>query len=269
MIDSENGLLHNLDAKELVLAEVAGFKISRSVYRVLKNLRVGITEVEASGYLNINGEPCSIHPNVNFGSNVFYGVASPTYSRTLCCGDLVAVGMGQRRALIHRVGLYIEDFDELDPEYSSRVKRYYETYFRALSTWYESIAIGVKGGEVYEKIDTLLGGLRTFGIGLNPGHSIQTAEWVSSPFYKGSEEKLHSGMMIQCDFTASRKADNLSIHAEDGIIIADEDLRMEMEKISPSCMKRIKNRKAFMRDVLGIKIADEVLPTSDLCGVHV
>ena len=74
-------------------------------------------------------------------------------------------------------------------------------------------------------------------------------------------------MMLQCDFTASDVGKNLSVHAEDGVLIADKELQAEIEKISPSSMKRMKNRQTYMREVLGINIADEVLPTSDLCGI--
>ncbi len=267
MLDNEHGLLHNLDAKEMVLAEIAGFKVANSVYNVLKNLKDGISETEASSYLSIDGEPCSMHPNINFGDNVFYGLASPTYSKKLCHGELVSAGMGLRRALVHKVGLFIENFGELEESYSQSAQSYYETYFKAVALWYESVGIGVSGGEVYKKIDDLLGGLSNFGVGLNPGHSIHTAEWTSSPFYPGSEEKLHSGMMLQCDFTASDVGKNLSVHAEDGVLIADKELQAELEKISPSSMKRMKNRQTYMREVLGINIADEVLPTSDLCGI--
>ena len=105
---NEFGLRHNVSAKEIVNFELNGTKMSRSVYNAIINLEEGMTEIEASGFLNIDGEPTSIHPNVNFGDvNTSYGVAGPTYHQKLQIGDTCGVGMAYRGSLVHKAGVYI------------------------------------------------------------------------------------------------------------------------------------------------------------------
>ena len=75
-------------------------------------------------------------------------------------------------------------------------------------------------------------------------------------------------MMLQCDFTARPpKYAPLGVHIEDGVILADKSLAGEMEQKAPKSMKRMLARQQFMREKLGIKLKDEVLPTSDLAGL--
>ncbi len=267
MVDNETGLRHNLCAKELVLCEVSGTKSSRSTYEVLKNLREGISELEASRYLHIDGDPISTHPNINFGHNYFYALASPSHTQRLKKGDIVGAGMAYRRSLCHKVSFFVEREDELDPSKVKEINRIYNTYFSAVSVWYESLGIGVTGGEVYENVKKAVGDYKAFNIGLNPGHCIHTEEWTNSPFYEGCSAKIHSGMAIQCDFTSADEKSGIGVHAEDGVVIADEEMRKAMSRIAPLSYARIQARQDFMRNVLGIRIADEVLPTSDIPGI--
>ena len=267
MLDNETGIIHNLDVKEMVLAEIAATKASKSVFNVLRNLKEGISEIDASAFLSIDGEPEATHPNINFGKNVFYGLASPTYQAHLRTGDLVGVGMSYRRALIHKLSYYVKDKKDFSEERSALVNRIFFTYFKAITVWYESITSGVSGGTVYDKINSVVGGYAEFGISLNPGHAIHTQEWTNSPFYPHSKEALHSGMLLQCDFTASLPKFDIAIHSEDGIMIADKALQEEIKRIAPDSFKRIASRREFMRKELGIVLGDDVLPTSDLSGI--
>lgn len=263
MIANEYGLRHNLEAKELVMCEIYGTKSSRNVYRVLANLEEGIDEVTASEYLQIDGEPLIAHPNVNFGENNYYGLASCSPFKKLRQGELVGVGMSYRRSLCHKEAFYIKS----EHEESEKLREFYNTYFQALTSWYETLGIGVTGEKVYESVEEITGNLPEFGIGLNPGHLIHTEEWTNSPFFKGCKDKLHSGMALQCDFTASRKDLGIAVHAEDGVVLADEDMQNEIRKIAPNAYERMMERRKFMVEILGIKIAPEVLPTSDMPAV--
>ena len=263
MIGLDSGMRIINDLKELLLSEIAGTLTSRNVYRVLQNLREGMTEIEASEYLNISGMPLSVHPNVNFGKNLSYGLASPTSGARLKRGDVVGIGMAYRRTLCHKVGYFVESAQE-EPE--SR-RAFYDTYFRAVSAWYQALKIGATGEEVYEAVRKETGDLSGFGIGLNPGHLIHTDEWTNSPFWPGCKSRLASGMMVQCDFTAAKAGQDLFAHAEDGVLLADESTRKEIEKTSPAAWRRIQERRDFMIGQLGIMISQEVLPTSDLPGI--
>lgn len=262
MTGLESGLRMTLETKELLLNEIAGTLSSRASFRVLENLQEGISEIEASTYLNIGGLPINVHPNINFGKNVSLALASPRPGTSLKRGDVVGLGMAYRRSLCHKIGYYVDGPDE---EPAPR-REFYDRYFRVLAAWYETVAIGVKGGQVYDATNSAAGGLSDFGVSLNPGHLIHTDEWTNTPFQPGCEVPLRSGMMIQCDFTAAKPKDNLFAHAEDGIILADKETRRAIEKASPAAWRRILERRRFMTDVLGLRLSEDVLPVSDLPG---
>lgn len=263
MVGNTGGLRHDLCAKEMVLCEFSGTKSSRNTYRVLRNLREGMSELEASACLQIDGDPLSTHPNINFGENVFWGLSSPTPHRKLLFGDIVSVGMAYRRSLCHKVSHYVKGPKDISQE----AEEIYDKYFAALTIWYEALGEGVSGGEVYDSVLDAVGNYRDFGISLNPGHLIHTEEWTNSLFYQNSPHLLQSGMAVQCDFTAAFPEKKLSVHAEDGIVIANAALQREIEAISPDSYARMKARQAFMQDFLGIRLAPEILPTSDMPGV--
>lgn len=267
MQDNEIGLRTNLCAKELILSEIAGTKCSNATHRALKELREGITELEASKSFMIDGDPLSIHPNLNFNDNYYYAIASPMPDNELKTGDVVGVGMAYRRSLCHKAGIFIKDESQLESDRRENAKRIFEIYFASIKVWYESIKIGTSGGEVYDEVKKIMGDPNDFGISLNLGHGIHTDEWINTPFYENSSEKLHSGMAIQCDFTAAFKDLNIAVHAEDGIIIADHDLQQSIIDVSPESYERMLARRDFMKKELGIYLADEVLPTSDLPGI--
>lgn len=134
MISNDYGLRHRLDAKEIVLHEIAGTKASQKTFEVINCLREGMSEIDASKHLFIDGEPLSVHPNINFGEeNFMYGLASPTYHKRLSLGDLVSIGMGYRRALTHRSGIFVRDRGDIPAELKDAVEYLYKPYFMAVA----------------------------------------------------------------------------------------------------------------------------------------
>lgn len=127
--------------------------------------------------------------------------------------------------------------------------------------------IGVAGGEVFENIEKEIGNVADFGIGINTGHLIHTDEWTNSPFYKDCDMVLHSGMAIQSDYSAYRPDLGVALHEEDGVILMDEQTAQNYRLQAPKSFERMLNRRKFMRETLGIQIADEVYPVSDNAGV--
>ena len=243
-------------------------KASRNTLRVLQNLKPGISELEASAYLQIDGAPLSTHPNINFGEkNVCYGLASPTHSKKLELGENISVGMAYRRSLIHKAGVYARNAADLCPEYAAAVESQFKDYFCAVAKWYETVAVGVSGGEVYDAVEGVLGSFSKYGIGLNPGHLSHTDEWTNSMFNKGNQAKIRSGLSLQCDIIAILPAPKLFIHAEDSLVVGDAKMRAEIKAMAPFAWERIVTRQKFMREVLGINISDDILPTSDLQGL--
>lgn len=267
LADNEYGLRHHVSAKEIVQFELQGTKISRGTYNALKNMKSGMTEIEVSELLEIDGEPTCTHANINFGDrNVSLGLNSPVYSQKLELGVPAGVGYGMRGSLIHKSGMYIRNAEDLPEDRKHYIDEVAKPYFSSVASWYEMMKIGTTYGEVYDMVDRELG-LAKYNVILNPGHLIHTDEWSNSPFVKGNKVKIHSGTMLQCDYTVFLTDPFIPCHIEDGLAIGNEALQKKIKIISPSCYERIMARKKFMKEVLNINLPDEVLPLSDLPGV--
>lgn len=55
-------------------------------------------------------------------------------------------------------------------------------------------------------------------------------------------------------------------NAEDGVALCDQALRDELQRDYPETFRRMQARRRYMQQVLGIRLKEEVLPMSDLCG---
>ena len=69
-------------------------------------------------------------------------------------------------------------------------------------------------------------------------------------------------MAMQVDVIPSSPV-YFSTRMEDGVVLADVDLRRRLRDLYPGCYERCQKRRAFMSDVLGIELAEEVLPLSN------
>jgi len=269
LVSNEYGLRHDLEAEELVLFELSNTIVSRKVLAAMGGLRSGDNELAASKRLLLDGSPMCTHPCVSFGEkNVALGLGSPQSDSILAQGDIVSLGMGLRRANIHRTFAYVSDATELKRCYGEGADEFLASYFEAVCAWYESLRIGVPGSEIYEAVAGVLNPLENYGVKLNPGHQIHTDEWTNSISYPGSTAPLQSGMALQCDIIATRRGSPmLGAHIEDGVFLADETLRARFAEIAPAASERVQKRRELMREVIGISLHDDVLPLSDLQGV--
>lgn len=253
-------------AKEVAWAEAAACKTANVVLRMLKNLRPGIGELELSEKGRLDFSPISVFPMANFGcKHGMIGLRSPD-NRTLNMGEPCGVCYAVRGALTSRVGLAAEGEDTLQPEYRGAIDSLYRPFWSAIAAWYESIGIGVKAGDVYDAVMGIIGGPE-FGVSLNPGHYIGGDEWVNSPFAKGSEIRLEHPAHLQCDIIAGSGSPVMTAICEDGVIVADAELRAAVAAEYPDVWARIAGRQRMMRTALGIGIRDDVLPLSNLAGV--
>lgn len=264
MADCVYGLKHHISAKEIVMFEAAGTKISRGVYQCLSVLKPGMSEMEASTYCGFDGSPANMHPNINFGDfHVSLGLNSPTDTERLAYGQSIGVGYGLRGSLVHKCGMYLRNKEDLPKGKEHYIEKFLMPYFNNVAAWYEMLKIGTSFGDIYEMVDSELG-LKKYGCGLNPGHLTNTDEWTNSPFQKGNSVKVRSGMAIQCDYTVTWQEPFMSAHIEDGLAIADEKLQEEVKKLSPKCYERVLARKQWIEENLNIKLSQEVMPFSDL-----
>jgi hypothetical protein len=257
-----SGLRAINDVDQLAVFEFASTHTSQALHNVLFGLRAGMTEYEAARLMGLNGMPLSVHPMLSAGSRAAMGLPSPS-TRVIQAGDPFTMALGLWGGLNARAGFVVHEGKELPKAIQDYVDKLVVPYFRAVVEWYEHIGIGVAGGELYEIIHKQLGE-PFFGVGLNPGHLIHLDEWLHSPIYKDSTIPLQSGIAIQVDVIPATGTPYFTTNIEDGIALADENLRSQFESKYPEAWTRIQARRQFMEMALGIHLKPEVLPFSNI-----
>ena len=262
LIDPGDGLRVINEVEQLAAFEYAASQTSQGVRDLLFGLRPGMTEAEAVRLLGWNGMPLSCHLMLTAGPRATFGLLSPG-TRPIERGDRFTVAFGIWGALNCRAGFVVEDADELPSGIRDYVDRLVGPYFEAVAGWYAALRIGQRGGVLHEIVDRRLGS-PFFGIFLNPGHQIHLDEWINSPISPGSQTELRSGMAFQVDIIPATGTDYFTTNIEDGIALADEDLRAAFAAAYPGAWRRIEARRAFMADALGIELHPDVLPFSNI-----
>jgi hypothetical protein len=263
-MEPEQGLRACNDVDQLAAFEFAASHGSQGLRQVLFNVRLGMTEFEAFRLFAPIGLPLCYHPVLLSGERTALGLASPS-SRVLRVGDPVFAALGYWGSNNARGGFLVERADSLPSPIRDYVEKLVLPYFQAIVEWYELVGIGVSGGELFEIVNRHLGD-PFFGVTLNPGHLIHLDEWVSSPIYRGSSLRLRSGMALQVDIIPATNSPYHTTNVEDGIALLDEPLRQAFARQYPDAWRRIQQRRAFMRDALGIQLKPEVLPFSNIPG---
>jgi Xaa-Pro aminopeptidase len=250
------------EAEQLAAFEFAACYSSDGVKKVLWDLQPGMTEYEAAALMGVNGIPLSCHLMLSAGPRAAYGLPSPSMNR-LEEGQPFTMALGLWGALNARAGWLVRDATGLPEGAKDYLQKLAIPYFRAVAAWYEKVGIGVTGGELYDTIHGIIGD-PFFGVSLNPGHYLHLDEWVHSPVDKGSKIQLRSGMAIQVDVIPATGSIYHTINIEDGIALADTELRAEIASKFPEMWQRILARRSFMEEVIGIRLKPEVLPFSNI-----
>ena len=252
------------DADQLACFEFAATHGSESMRRLLFGVQPGLTELTAFSLYATIGLPYSYHPVLLSGERAALGLASAS-GRVLRLGDPMSASLGYWGSNIARGGFLAASIAELPWGASDYVSRLVAPYFACAAEWYETIGIGVTGGELFSVVRRWLSD-PFFGVHLNPGHFIHLDEWPSSPVYAGSPVALSSGMALQLDIIPATGTVYHTSNIEDGVALADAALREELASRYPGMWERVGTRRAFMADVLGIRLKPEVLPLSNLAG---
>jgi Xaa-Pro aminopeptidase len=252
------------DADQIACFEFAATHGSESMRRLLLGVQPGMTEHEAFALFRPIGLPFSYHPMVLSGERTELGLASSS-GRVLRRGDPMSAGFGYWGANIARGGFLAGSAADLPAAAAGYVDQLVAPYFACACEWYETIGIGVTGGELFRLVQRHLGD-PFFGVHLNPGHFIHLDEWPSSPVFPGSQVALQSGMALQLDIIPATGSAYHTTNIEDGVALADEAMRAELATRYPDLWKRVGRRRAFMADALGIRLRPEVLPLSNLAG---
>ncbi len=264
LIDAADGLRVINEVEQLAAFEHASCVTSDGVRALLQGLRPGLTEREAVKLLAWDGAPLSCHLMLTAGDRATLGLLSPS-DRAIAHGDRFTTAFGIWGALTCRAGFVVETAADLPAGIADYVERLVGPYFDAVAEWYAALHVGQTGGVLQAIIDRHLGD-PFFGIFLNPGHQLHLDEWVNSPVGPGSTIELRSGMCLQVDIIPATGTDYFTTNIEDGIALADASLRAAFAAAYPAAWTRIKARRTFMRDALGIELHPDVLPFSNLAA---
>ncbi len=254
----EDGLRLINSADQIARFEFAAIRTSQSVRAVVEHVQEGVAEFELEAYLTGGGLTRSCHPMISFGEKVQRGLSSPSGNRAKL-GDAFVVAYGITGALNCRAGMVARNAKDLAEPLQEFYPKFATNYFEVVAAWYESVRIGATAGAVFAAADAARNAaLLDFAV--NPGHYIHADEWVHSPFAAGDKTPLRSGMALQMDIIPVSRGPFCYSNAEDGIALADEDLRAELAQRYPSCWQRTQARRDFMREVIGINLDESVLP---------
>lgn len=258
MMHPTSGIRAVHDAEQIAAYEWGAARASMAVHRIVKATRPGLSELDIVSHMQYSGEPMSVHLMYSTAAQNLVALRSPS-GKKVAEGEGVFTALGYWGGLTARAGLVAQENEEF-------IQKWAIPYYRGIIAWYESAKIGAVGGEVTQRVSEVMqeGGLRPM---LNPGHLTGADEWLHTMFRPGSEEKIASGMVIQCDIIPNTPLENgITVNCEDTVAFADDDLRGELAEKFPEVWSRIQARQSFMRNELGINISDDLLPLSSTPG---
>jgi hypothetical protein len=254
LLHPSEGLKAQNSAARIAAAEWSAVRAAEAVLRIVRGARPGMTELEAAGLMQYQGDPLSCHVMLSSGRGPIVGLRSPS-GRQLAVGDGVTTAVGFRGGLCCRAGLLAA---QVDQAFQHDI---ITPYFRAVATWWQTLRIGITGDAIQRAVLASLEGA-AFAPALNPGHLIAEDEWMHTPIRPGSAEHIMSGMLFQCDIIPAPLPDGYALNCEDTVAVADAALRATLAVEYPDLWQRVQIRRAFLRDALGLQIADELLPLS-------
>lgn len=259
LLIGENGVRTTNNANEFAHYEYGAALAGNCILKTMDRLKVGKTEMEMAETLAADGQRHSVVTIMATGAHFEKANLYPG-NKQIQCGDKISITTGFKGGLQSRAGYAVECAEQLPEKEQDYLKAVAIPYFQAVKTWLETIKIGINGNDLYEAVETVLP-KEEYGWTLNPGHLCADEEWMSSPIYPQSEETLQSGMLFQIDIIPSVNGYG-GVSCESGILLADEQLRKAIAKEYPAVWERIVKRRAYMQEVLGIRIQEDVLPTS-------
>lgn len=259
LLIGENGVRTTNNANEFAHYEYGAALAGNCILKTMDRLKVGKTEMEMAETLAADGQRHSVVTIMATGARFEKANLYPG-NKQIQCGDKISITTGFKGGLQSRAGYAVECAEQLPEKEQDYLKAVAIPYFETVKTWLETIEIGISGNDLYEAVEAVLP-KEKYGWTLNPGHLCADEEWMSSPIYPQSEETLQSGMLFQIDIIPSVNGYG-GVSCESGILLADEQLRKAIAKEYPAMWERIVKRRAYMQEVLGIRIQEDVLPTS-------
>jgi len=249
------GLRAANEPEQIAAFEWGAARASAAVWSIVCGVRPEMSQYEAVGAMQYTGDPLSTHVLFASGRNAVVGLRSPS-AQAIARGDGITTAVGYWGGLCARAGLVAETD-------AAFVERLAIPYYQGTAAWYRTVRVGATGGEIHAAVTDALaaGGLQS---ALNPGHLTGHDEWVHSPVIPGGTEQIASGMAFQCDIIPTPLPDGWTVNCEDTVIFADAALRETLARQYPALWSRVTARQAFMREQLGLSLADDVLPLSTI-----
>ncbi len=259
LLIGENGVRTTNNANEFAHYEYGAALAGNCILKTMDRLEVGKTEMEMAETLAADGQRHSVVTIMATGARFEKANLYPG-NKQIQCGDKISITTGFKGGLQSRAGYAVECAEQLPEKEQEYLTAVAIPYLQAVKVWLETIKIGINGNDLYEATEAVLP-KKAYGWTLNPGHLCADEEWMSSPIYPQSKEALQSGMLFQIDIIPSVNGYG-GVSCESGILLADEELRKEIAREYPAVWERIVKRRAYMQEVLGIHIHEDVLPTS-------
>lgn len=251
------------NANEFAHYEFGASLAGKCIIEAMNEVTIGKTEMEIASKLSSQGQYHSVVTIMATGQRFEQANLYPT-AKKVALGDPISITTGYKGGLESRSGYAVNRSEELPPEQQDYLEKLAIPYFKAFKTWLENVKIDMFGKDMYALINDVFPKSK-YGWTLNPGHLCGDEEWLSSPIYPNSEEKLQSGMLFQVDIIPSVKG-YAGASCEGGVFLADSQLRSQIQQEYPEIWNRIIQRKAYLRDVIGVRLSEEVLPMSAATG---
>lgn len=262
----EHGLRLRNEPEQIAAFEYAATRTSSSVLAVLQALEPGRRAFELARHFDGGGLPNSCHPMLASGRRIPNGMASPG-NGAVKEGEFLTCAFGVWGALSCRAGWLVKHPQAYQRGAGAALRKLIENYLKVTRTWYASLAVGVSAGEVWARTEAARNDA-LYSLCVNPGHYLHLDEWVSSPFWKGSTIPLPSGCALQADIIPVPRRGTAAVNMEDGLLLADTDLRQELARRFPAMYRRCQARRAFMIETLGYELSPDVLPLGNTPGAY-
>lgn len=250
-------------ADEVAFYEAGANLASTAMLAALDSVAPGVTEKASGARLNAEGQPNSVVTIAATGDRFAQARLYPS-DKQISTGDKLSLTVGYKGGLTSRSAYVVSEASELQCHVSDWLDRLAIPYYHAVVSWLEQLRIGITGGELYTHIETVLPKAQ-YGWHLNPGHLVADEEWLSSPIYPDSAVTLKSGMLLQIDIIPSVPGYG-GCSIEDTVGLADAALRDELASRFPAVWQRMTRRRAYLTEVLKIRLSGEVILLSNTVG---
>lgn len=261
----EKGLRRTNNANEIAHYEFGAMLAGNGILQAMDQLAVGKSEMEIGAWLNDLGQTPSVVTIMATGERFEKANLYPT-AKKIQLGDRISMTSGYKGGLQSRGGYAVNTAAELPEAEKDYLDRVAMPYFNTVKTWLETITIGMTGEALYQTIETVLP-KATYGWHLNPGHLCADEEWLASPIYPTSKERIQSGMLFQFDIIPS-VAGYAGASCEGGVVLADQALQATMKREYPDMWARMQARRNYLIEEIGIQLSEEVLPMSNATAYY-